>query len=57
MNRFSLMGQVIEMQVTNEKGEKGRKEITSYNSNGDIEKFTSYDSNEQPEITHIYVYY
>ena len=56
-HKLNEKGQVIERQVTNEKREKGGKEITSYNTNGDIEKFTSYNNNEEPEITHIYIYY
>jgi len=50
-------GYVIERIVINEKGEKTNEEKTIYNSKGNIEKFTSYDKNGKPEITHIYVYY
>ena len=39
------------------KVKKTNEEKTIYNSKGNIEKFTSYDKNGKPEITHIYVYY
>jgi len=49
-------GQVIEERAENEKGKFVKHTETTYNSQGLIEKFISFDENAQPEITHIYVY-
>lgn len=54
--KLNSNGQVIEEKVMTEKGELTSSETTLYNSSGKIIKNTQFDSQGQPDITHIYLY-